>query len=305
MSKDRTLITSFALKAAPTTVFHVINCHLSAGPEDERRLRQMHEAVESVRKGIDKLLKAKAKGKKAQEASKPCVIICGDFNSDCGSLFDYLRLGRSEADKKPKINSFGPCIDAYGESLRPTMTVAPLIGLLCDEHGTPSADLRDRLSRIFARFASGVVDGVPVMTPKDVNAFITLLNDQYRGSERECAERLMLARATHGGLEALDAKSNADELDGSHMTLEDFIGLHQEELKEGKFWSVRHGLGVAGESIEPQLQDRSPFCARYDYFFVIPGSANLTSTLDFPKTGFLPNDTHPSDHLPIGITIDW
>ena len=61
----------------------VVNAHLTAGPNAPRRLRQVHEATETIRK-----LKAKAAESIAK--SDTAMVIAGDFNSQarrrCGSF---------------------------------------------------------------------------------------------------------------------------------------------------------------------------------------------------------------------------
>jgi len=70
---DRTLTTHLRLigdESLPP--FHIVNVHLSAGQESRRRLRQVHETLEAIRKARAKLAKA---------PPPPCVVLGGDFNS--------------------------------------------------------------------------------------------------------------------------------------------------------------------------------------------------------------------------------
>ena len=103
--KDRTLVTT--LKAVnkhdddddddEERLLHVVNCHLSGGAAPDRRLRQVHEGLEQIRKWKDK---AAHTLHKQQNANRPNpkniqrarealhrqenagVVVCGDFNSD-------------------------------------------------------------------------------------------------------------------------------------------------------------------------------------------------------------------------------
>ena len=79
---DRTLTTTFRLLGADGSPrpglppISVINCHLSAGEittAARRRLRQVHDALEAMRKARAKLPGA---------ATLDPTIVCGDFNSD-------------------------------------------------------------------------------------------------------------------------------------------------------------------------------------------------------------------------------
>jgi len=78
-------------------IIHVLNCHLSGGAAPERRLRQVHEALEQTRKwknaaenSLNRQRKAKRPSPKNVAAAEETfrqyyeagVIVCGDFNSD-------------------------------------------------------------------------------------------------------------------------------------------------------------------------------------------------------------------------------
>jgi len=103
--KDRTLVTALrtigreqgADANCSDRVLNVVNCHLSGGAAPDRRVRQVFEALDQIRKWntkaettADKLRKAKRPSpkniKKAEEESRrhseAGVLVCGDFNSD-------------------------------------------------------------------------------------------------------------------------------------------------------------------------------------------------------------------------------
>ena len=96
--KDRTLVTSLRCTTSTTQrILHVVNCHLSGGAAPERRLRQVHDAVDQIRKwtnALEHTVAQLAKGKrsspklvaKAEQAfgeyQDAAMIVCGDFNSD-------------------------------------------------------------------------------------------------------------------------------------------------------------------------------------------------------------------------------
>lgn len=76
---DRTFTTMLRLRDEAGAAFvrptiHIVNCHLSAGPEARRRLRQTHEALDGIKKARNKL-------KVAADGPPPCVVVAGDFNS--------------------------------------------------------------------------------------------------------------------------------------------------------------------------------------------------------------------------------
>ena len=76
---------------------HIINCHLSGGAAPERRLRQVHDAIDQIRKWNgalqQELNKYKKQGNRQAkniaiserillEYQNAGIIVCGDFNSD-------------------------------------------------------------------------------------------------------------------------------------------------------------------------------------------------------------------------------
>ena len=96
---DRTLTTVLKLltdegsaaagsAAAGAPVLYVTNCHLAAGAEARRRLRQVHDSMEMIRK-----LRAKTLPKDSEELELPIAsVVCGDFNSQGESAVRKLLL---------------------------------------------------------------------------------------------------------------------------------------------------------------------------------------------------------------------
>mmetsp|Transcript_56687 Transcript_56687/g.111961 ORF Transcript_56687/g.111961 Transcript_56687/m.111961 type:complete len:652 (-) Transcript_56687:310-2265(-) len=95
--KDRTLVTTIQTIGENPRNLNVINCHLSGGAAPERRLRQIYEALEQVRKwrakAVAQLLSQQNSNRpsprniqRAEENLKLLedagTIVCGDFNSD-------------------------------------------------------------------------------------------------------------------------------------------------------------------------------------------------------------------------------
>lgn len=100
--KDRSLVTSLRSISIDqdgtcNRIINVANCHLSGGAAPERRLRQVHDALEQIRKWKDATLLALEKQRKANRPSPKNIakaeelsrcheeagaIVCGDFNSD-------------------------------------------------------------------------------------------------------------------------------------------------------------------------------------------------------------------------------
>ncbi|KAL7509492.1 hypothetical protein ACHAXN_006478 [Cyclotella atomus] len=94
--KDRTLVTALRCKSTDS-VLHIVNCHLSGGTAPERRLRQVHDGLNQVRKYISaceidltKQMKGNRPSKKLVEKAQSRlhnfrnggILVVGDFNSD-------------------------------------------------------------------------------------------------------------------------------------------------------------------------------------------------------------------------------
>ena len=136
---DRTLTTMLRLRGEDGMAVRgreplfVVNCHLSAGSEARRRLRQVHDALDAIRK---------ARAKSAADAAKsPAVLCAGDFNSQGRSgVRELLEVGEvlstfresgdptehnqhaNEVTSKPKRHGFGVFADAMEQAhgARPT-----------------------------------------------------------------------------------------------------------------------------------------------------------------------------------------
>lgn len=112
--KDRTLVTALRSlccdggknsttnndtqqKGEDDNILYIINCHLSGGAQPERRLRQVHDGLDQIRKWnnvLDLALKKLKKQGKRQlkniaksevalaEYQNAGIVVCGDFNSD-------------------------------------------------------------------------------------------------------------------------------------------------------------------------------------------------------------------------------
>mmetsp|Transcript_12417 Transcript_12417/g.36584 ORF Transcript_12417/g.36584 Transcript_12417/m.36584 type:complete len:660 (-) Transcript_12417:139-2118(-) len=94
--KDRTLVTELR-SIDGSRALNVVNCHLSGGAVPERRLRQVHEALDQIRKWKAKVAITLEKQRNARRPSprniakaedalrlhvEAGVIVCGDLNSD-------------------------------------------------------------------------------------------------------------------------------------------------------------------------------------------------------------------------------
>ena len=111
--KDRTLVTALRCKATDRVV-NIVNCHLSGGAAPERRLRQVHDGLEQIRKYIAACENDVAKQRKGNRPSTKLIetaerklknyrnggiIVAGDFNSDGNTAVRKL-LVEGSVDKE-------------------------------------------------------------------------------------------------------------------------------------------------------------------------------------------------------------
>ena len=117
--KDRTLLTTFNLVDTTDNTkdqnWHVLNCHLQAGKQGSRRVRQIFEGLSSVTKLAKKL--------KEPDPTNPFLIICGDFNggAECGAVRfledgmigpDFIEDGEQVVKSKEKrVTTSKPLVD--------------------------------------------------------------------------------------------------------------------------------------------------------------------------------------------------
>lgn len=129
-------------------VVAVVNNHLQAGMDLARRLRQIHTAVDTMRKDLHRLLEKDS----SFSSDKVSLVCCGDFNEGTPSavetfLLSGLYYGELSSKKKTHPFSFK---DAYAGRESPTMLCAPLIPVFLDGDNL-SPLLLDALKRIYQR----------------------------------------------------------------------------------------------------------------------------------------------------------
>ena len=335
--KDRTLLTIFRPigndsenDRVPTddhNHWYVLNCHLQAGRQASRRLRQMNEGMKAV-------LTAARKLKERNPEQDIKLIVCGDFNGgdECAAL-SFLENGFVDEtfheDGEPVTSSRKALpfkeglIDAMKAILNrpppPTLVVPELIsemvdGAAYDEQPKLSNAVLERLTAIFYQRATSTQcsttdsDVLPVMNVADVEQYLILINKEVgRGSEFREAARQMGWSA-----EVEDRDTNQDDEDNEHnnetlkislppngvLTLDGFIQIYESELQQGKFWGIAHDLQVLGEPLATQ----GIFTARYDRIY---HSVALTTNavIDFISHEPCPNANEPSDHLPVAASF--
>jgi hypothetical protein len=251
------------------------------------------------------------------------LIVCGDFNggSECGAI-RYLEDGhvdetfREDGDpvassrktlplERPLRDvalmaaraSNGDDDDGGAQPPSATLVVPELISLLVEdghaayENPTLSSDMKERLERIYRRFATEPTpSGSRVMNVEDVERWLVAINRALgRGSEYREAARKM---GWKGGKTAEDRPTSLPS--GGRLTLRDFVDVYEAELRAGKFWGIAHDAAVLGEP----LPVSGVFESRYDRIYC-SAAAEPVAAVEFPCLDPCPNRYEPSDHLPV------
>ena len=334
--KDRTLLTTFRHVNAPASDgeeearnFHVLNCHLQAGKNGGRRVRQVHEGVGAAVKLARKL--------KEEDPTSPLLIVCGDFNgqAECGAVRyledgsigpDFVEDGESVTSKDKKISTSAPLIDVAASLNReapPTLVVPELISQII-EGGTEdnayrvdtqlSTDVLERLERAYYQYATHEDGGTKVMGISDVEKWLTDINGQVgRGSEFRRAAREMGyvdPPEVEESSEASGGESNGQKAvekpkpritipEDGILSLEGFQRVYLGECREGKFWGISYDLAIMGQP----LPDIGTFSARFDRMYCSQ-ALRPTAVLDTVSEVACPNLHEPSDHLPVAARLE-
>jgi len=273
--KDRTMLTTFRLTGSDEANhdnWHVLNCHLQAGKQGGRRLRQCSEGVTAAYKLAKKL--------KEDNPEDLKLIVCGDFNggNESGAVEylekgivdqDFIEDGEQVSSKAKKLPLSAPLIDAIcidredDNPVPPTLVVSELISIMIDQGSIETAYIEpqfsqqviERLSRIYNRFAKES-PGMQ-MTKADVERWLNIINGRVgRGSEFRNAAK--------------------------------YMGW------KGKFWGIAWDLAKLNEPLDVT----KVFEARYDRMYC-SASLQQTAVLDTISTEPCPNKLEPSDHLPV------
>lgn len=311
--KDRTMLTAFRLTNTAeidSRHWYVLNCHLQAGFQSQRRLRQIHEGVRAAM-----TLARKLHEEKPEESIR--LVVCGDFNGgpECAAVryledgavdSDFLEDGEPATSSKKQLPLSSPMHDvaaAVSDREPPSTLVAQeLISVLVEE-GTVdnprlSREVVERLTRIFNRFASQT-DPETSEKGMDVNGvekWLIIINRELgRGSEFREAARQMGWTDPDPNVPYDDPTKTKITLPPEEiLSLEGFLNVYEKELRGGKFWGIAYDLAVLGEP----LPDAGTFTARYDRMYC-SASLQPTAVLDTLCDRPCPNDVEPSDHLPV------
>lgn len=322
--KDRTLLTSFRLvddEDDTSGAWHVLNCHLQAGKQGGRRVRQIVEGVLTAYKTAKNKLKE-------NDPENLKLIVCGDMNGDaeCGAIHilkhgsideTFIEDGEKVSSKAKKL-PIPPMIDAMSigrnedQQIPATLVVPELISLMMNTNDVETAytnpkfsdDVRKRLSRIYSQFATvSSGEGADQMGKEDVFRWLEIINKVVgRGTEFRNAAKYMgwideSKESDENGEEKKVEKRERPPIfipDDGILTQDDFLAVYLDELKQGKFWGIAWDLAALGEP----LPIKDVFKARYDHIYC---STSLVPAvvLDTVSNIACPNEHEPSDHLPV------
>lgn len=164
--------------------------------------------------------------------------------------------------------------------------------------------LKKSLDAVFDQFS----DDGEYLTEDEINAFLVKANGELgRGG---------VSRHTTDILEKKAETSSQPAC----LTRDDWYGVFARELGEGKWWQVVYDLETCGVNIRPQSagmdgQHHQHYQAWLDYVYFDSQKLNckgfqeaLTDTESariYKEGDALPNEWHPSDHLPVAAIFSW
>lgn len=321
--KDRCLITAFQPRTnvtnddndenkyndesdGPKENWYICNCHLQAGKQAKRRVRQINEGM----KGIMTMAR---KMKETTPEKSVLAVVCGDFNGGPESgavryLEDgyidehFVEDGESVSSGRKALPMQSSLVDTIatverknGDPPPPTMVVSELMSLMMEEatYDNPvmSQGMNDILERIFKRLATNPNGDMSVA---DVNNWLVRINREYgRGDEyREAAKQMgwVDPNPDEGSFE--ERKTRVTMPENGILSLDGFKEVYKKELNAGKFWGIAHDFCV----LDNPFPDAGVFTARYDRIYhsaALQPIAVLDTLSDKP----CPNENEPSDHL--------
>jgi hypothetical protein len=275
----------------PSPYWHILNCHLQAGQNGPRRLRQLDDGITSIVKlerklqlelGKQKSLanyKGKKKNKQQQNIVpvKPNAIVCGDFNGgeECGAV-RYIKDGSVSnafiedgdivsSKGKTMPQELGPMTDVVLEACQgdidtvPSTLVVPEFISLMVEGGVMAGEAYNN-----PQLSQGVKDRLTniynsfatspnnnAMTCSDVERWLTQINGQVGRGSEFRMAAKQMGWEPPPGEEDADPKPRITLPAEGALSLDGFLNVYQDELTQGKFWGIAHDMAILGAPIMP------------------------------------------------------
>ena len=316
--KDRSLLTAFDRcstegnekdEQGNQSPWYVVNCHLQAGPQGPRRVRQIVEGMKGVM-----TLARKQKISKPEENAR--LIVCGDFNggAESGSIRfledgyideSFIEDGATVSSKRKDLPFSKPLQDAAAavsdRPPPPTLVVAELMSNLMEtasyENPMLSKDMKERLERIYNKLAntsSGEMDKLAV------EKWLIQINKRLKRGDEYRNAAIAMGWIDPNPDDPWEVRKKRVQIpEDGILTLSGFIEVYQKELSGGKFWGIAHDMQVLGEP----LPDDGLFTSRFDRIYYNAESMKPISVTDSTSNEPCPNDKEPSDHLPVAASF--
>jgi len=275
----------------------IINVHLSGGPHPKIRCSQLHEALQHLKKMCNQL---------AIDIDTLPIAMMGDFNCNptCTPVDEFLSSGFLSTEardpmfpsmaltKKGKRHDFAGLSNLYATYFPehpPTLYGMPLVNHFCLPHspqqlmqyrkdGTLRQLLRqetlDKIEQLFRRYASN-----GSMNRNAVEKWLYTINGGLRGDAWKAAQDKQY-----------------------HLILEDFITIYTKKLENGLWWSLAADLechNIPLPTVEAKMHQEA-----LDHIYLRGFKPQAIRHIDTDIRKGLPNQKHPSDHLPLGCIVE-
>ena len=160
--------------------------------------------------------------------------------------------------------------------------------------------LRHSLDEVFSQFSGND----ETLSEEEVNKFLIKTNGELgRGG-------------TFRHVTSILKKKNELQDTPAELTREDWYGIFARELSEGKWWQVVYDLEVCGSSVRSQHESNRGdqfYQGWLDYiYFARMACVGVQDALTdsersriYSDGDALPNEWHPSDHLPVAAIFSW
>jgi endonuclease/exonuclease/phosphatase family metal-dependent hydrolase len=306
---DRALVTAFKLVEEPDNMFWVVNAHLSAGPNADRRLRQAEEALKKIVTETKKMKIAPG------EFGLACIF-CGDMNSqgrtavdqflvngqvgpdfrEAGSPFEEMQQCK-HITQKVKQQSVGRFVHAaraaFGEGDMVSMLLPNLVSKMLDRDGSLTPAVVEGVNLAFDRFCAED----DTMDKAAIQKYVSAVNPE------------------EGIRYYMDGVGNEyGPCNVERWTREDFHQRFHRYLTQGHFWLVEYELRTLnGSGIEVPSEGPCKLCFDHLYFTQAltlvgvqdPLTSEQKRRVWGPPWDVLPNEWHPSDHLPVAAAFTF